>query len=98
MSTEPVENTETEILSVNIPCISIPSPPNTIEIETEETEVVHNNEDIETTINSANRKNSWVWSFYDQVKTLNGDVFTICNIEKDDGTKCNRHYKTKGST
>jgi hypothetical protein len=98
MSTEPIEIDETEIISVNIPYVSIPSPPNTIEIETEETEVAHNNEDIETTINSTNRKNSWVWSFYNQVKTFDGDVFTICNVKKNDGTTCDKCYKTKGST
>lgn len=98
MSTEPIETTETEIISVNIPYVSIPSPPNTIEIETEETEEVHNDENIETTINLGSRKNSWVWSFYNQVKTSNGDVFTICNVEQDDGTKCSKRYKAKGST
>jgi len=104
MSNEPIETAETaetaetEIISVNIPYVSIPSPPNTIEIETEETEEVHNNENIETTFNSANRKNSWVWSFYNQVKIPNGDVFTICNVEQDDGIICNKRYKTKGST
>ena len=99
MSTEPIEITETaEIISVNIPYVSIPSPPNTIEIEAEETEEVHNNENIEITFNSTSRKNSWVWSFYNQVKIPNGDVFTICNVEQDDGIICNKRYKTKGST
>ena len=27
-----------------------------------------------------------------------GDIFTICKVERADGIKCNKRYKTKGST
>lgn len=93
MSAELIKTTETEVVNVDIPYVDIPSPPNTIEIETEE--IVRNNENIE--IVTSSRKNSWVWSFYNQVQTSNG-VFTICNVEMDNGIKCDKRYKTKGST
>ena len=96
MSAELIGTTETEVVNVDIPYTEIPSPPNTIEIEAED--IVRDNENIETAVNlTSSRKNSWVWSFYSQVQTPNG-VFTICNVEMDDGTKCDKRYKTKGST
>jgi hypothetical protein len=29
---------------------------------------------------------------------IDGVVFTICEVETDSGVKCNKKYKTKGST
>ena len=81
-----MKHTEREIM----PYSSMPSPPNTNEPEIEE-------EIEETVVYSTERKNSWVWSFYHQKQTPNG-IFTVCNVENDDGVKCNKQYKTKGST
>ncbi|GES97438.1 zinc finger BED domain-containing protein 1-like [Rhizophagus clarus] len=52
----------------------------------------------EIIINTSEKKNSWVWPFYRQVQALNGDIITICEVEIDTGVKCNKRYKTKGST
>lgn len=100
--------TETEIIDVTIPYITIPSP-NTTDI-TEEDTVLQTDDTQEESHDDANsdseamplitteKKNSWVWSFYDQVQTSDGDIFTICKVEGADGIKCNKRYKTKGST
>ena len=51
----------------------------------------------EIIVNTSEKKNSWVWSFYRQVQTSDDEIFTICEVETD-GVKCNKRYKTKGST
>lgn len=106
-TTQNRQPTETEIINVTIPYTTIPSPPDTTDLQTDNTqEESYIDDRSETTseatseiiVNTSERKNSWVWPFYRQVQTLDGDVFTICEVEIDVGVKCNKRYKTKGST
>jgi hypothetical protein len=95
-----ISDNETEVVNVTIPYVSIPSSPELHADNTQEAQEESSVKEVEKeiTVNTSERKNSWVWSFYRQVQTSNGDVFTVCNVEIDSGTKCNKRYKTKGST
>jgi hypothetical protein len=107
------EPTETEVIGVMIPYVT-PSPPDTedtvLQIDDTQERFQDNagsdssdnassdNEAKTEIVINTEKKNSWVWSFYSQVQASNGDVITICNVEIDIDIKCNKRYKTKGST
>ena len=99
------EQTETEIIDVTIPYIAIPSPSELIEednvlqtdITQEEFQDDVSSDDTETIVYTG-KKNSWVWPFYRQVQTSDGNIVTVCEVEIGIGVKCNKRYKVKGST
>jgi hypothetical protein len=71
------------------------SPPNTTSSSDTQIDTI---QEEESYINiNKERKNSWVWSFYRQEQISDG-IYTICEVETDIGVKCNKKYKTKGST
>ena len=53
--------------------------------------------EIEIEIDTS-EKNSWVWPFYRQIQTKNGDIITICKVETATNVWCDKRYKTGSST
>jgi len=61
-------------------------------------DIINSEAKTEIVINTSDKKNSWVWSFYRQIQISNGDIFANCEVEIDAGVKCNKRHKTKSST
>jgi ATP-dependent protease HslVU (ClpYQ) ATPase subunit len=104
------EPTESEVIGVMIPYVAPPSDTEDTVSQIDDTQenfqdnassssdYASSDNEAEIEISTSEKKNSWVWPFFSQVKASNGDVITICKVEVDTGVKCNKRYKTKGST
>jgi hypothetical protein len=107
------EQTETEVIGIMIPYVTPPSDTTEATVlqidDTQEnfqdnasssSDYASSDKEAKTeiVIDTSEKKNSWVWSFYSQVQASNGDIITICEVEIEIGIKCNKRYKTKGST
>jgi hypothetical protein len=47
---------------------------------------------------ASRKKTSWIWEHFIEGLTDNNQPAIVCQVEKDDGTKCNAKLKHDGST
>lgn len=104
------EQMETEIIDITTPPPSDITSSFEEDIVTQDEIVQHNiQEEFQDDVNSdteveveieidTSEKNSWVWPFYRQIQTKNGDIITICKVEIATNVCCDKRYKTGSST